>query len=88
MYVWLIIFVVPINAFVNPLLYTFTTPKYRSVLTSKNKFKISYSISGKSLTIHYLNLKAPHLLLIVNYMLILMFLMLFVASTLRFCIDP
>uniref|UniRef100_A0A2S2Q8Z6 Relaxin receptor 2 n=1 Tax=Sipha flava TaxID=143950 RepID=A0A2S2Q8Z6_9HEMI len=45
-YVWLIIFVVPINAFVNPLLYTFTTPKYRSVITSKKIFKIPYSING------------------------------------------
>jgi hypothetical protein len=56
--VWLIIFVVPINAFVNPLLYTFTTPKYRSVITSKKIFKIPYSINGEFLTIYYFNLKA------------------------------
>lgn len=49
MYGWVIVFVVPINALVNPLLYTFTTPKYRNILTSKNIFKIPKrdSNSGK-----------------------------------------
>ncbi|CAH1732635.1 relaxin receptor 2-like [Aphis gossypii] len=45
MYVWLIIFVVPINALVNPILYTFTTPKNIKVLTLKNIFKNIYSSS-------------------------------------------
>ncbi|XP_050527961.1 relaxin receptor 2 [Daktulosphaira vitifoliae] len=39
LYGWVVVFIVPINALVNPLLYTFTTPKYRNVLTSKNVFK-------------------------------------------------
>ncbi|KAL5238117.1 hypothetical protein ACI65C_005527, partial [Semiaphis heraclei] len=46
MYVWLIIFVVPINALVNPLLYTFTTPKYITAVTSKNIFKMTYRDSS------------------------------------------
>ncbi|XP_025191279.1 relaxin receptor 2-like [Melanaphis sacchari] len=46
MYVWLIIFVVPINALVNPLLYTFTTPKYMTAVTSKNIFKMTYRYSS------------------------------------------
>ncbi|KAJ6635117.1 Relaxin receptor 1, partial [Pseudolycoriella hygida] len=29
-YAWLVVFVLPLNSAVNPLLYTFTTPKYRS----------------------------------------------------------
>jgi len=40
MYGWIIVFVVPINALVNPLLYTFTTPKYRNAITSLNIFKM------------------------------------------------
>ncbi|KAG4074711.1 hypothetical protein HA402_008809 [Bradysia odoriphaga] len=31
-YAWLVVFVLPLNAAVNPLLYTFTTPKYRAQL--------------------------------------------------------
>lgn len=52
-YGWVIVFVVPINALVNPLLYTFTTPKYRNMLTSKKIFKLPYrdSSSGKRLQI-------------------------------------
>lgn len=29
MYAWLVVFILPLNSAVNPLLYTFTTPKYR-----------------------------------------------------------
>lgn len=32
MYAWLVVFVLPLNSAVNPLLYTFTTPKYRAQL--------------------------------------------------------
>lgn len=39
-YAWLMVFVLPLNSAINPLLYTFTTPKYRKqVLTNGwNKF--------------------------------------------------
>lgn len=40
MYGWVIVFVMPINALVNPLLYTFTTPKYRNAITSLNIFRV------------------------------------------------
>ena len=30
--VWVVVFVVPINAAVDPILYTFTTPKFRLIL--------------------------------------------------------
>ncbi|XP_050439056.1 relaxin receptor 2 [Adelges cooleyi] len=39
LYGWVVVFIVPINALVNPLLYTFTTPKYRNILTARNIFK-------------------------------------------------
>ncbi|KAF5285269.1 hypothetical protein FQR65_LT13283 [Abscondita terminalis] len=32
LYAWLVVFVLPINSAINPILYTFTTPKYRSKL--------------------------------------------------------
>lgn len=35
MYAWLVIFVLPLNSAVNPLLYTFTTPKYRNQIKNK-----------------------------------------------------
>lgn len=39
-YAWLVVFVLPLNSAVNPLLYTFTTPKYRNqvLLRGWNKF--------------------------------------------------
>ncbi|CAI6356912.1 unnamed protein product [Macrosiphum euphorbiae] len=45
-YVWIIIFVVPINALANPLLYTFTTPKFITAVTSKNIFKMTHRNSS------------------------------------------
>uniref|UniRef100_A0A2S2P9Y0 G-protein coupled receptor n=1 Tax=Schizaphis graminum TaxID=13262 RepID=A0A2S2P9Y0_SCHGA len=50
MYVWLIIFVVPINALVNPLLYTFTTPKYITAVASKKFFKMTYRYSSSEMS--------------------------------------
>ncbi|XP_060847217.1 relaxin receptor 2-like [Rhopalosiphum padi] len=50
LYVWLIIFVVPINALVNPLLYTFTTPKYITAVTSTNFFKMTYRYSSSEMS--------------------------------------
>lgn len=40
LYAWLVVFVMPLNSAVNPLLYTFTTPKYRNqvLLRGWNKF--------------------------------------------------
>jgi len=55
MYVWLIIFVVPINALVNPILYTFTAPKNIKVLTLKNIFKNIYSSSGNLIKYYKIN---------------------------------
>lgn len=39
-YAWLVVFILPLNSAVNPLLYTFTTPKYRNqvLLRGWNKF--------------------------------------------------
>ncbi|KAL9887597.1 leucine-rich repeat-containing G protein-coupled receptor 3 isoform 2-T2 [Glossina fuscipes fuscipes] len=35
-YAWLVVFVLPLNSAINPLLYTFTTPKYRNQILSHN----------------------------------------------------
>lgn len=34
-YAWIIIFVLPLNSAINPLLYTFTTPRYRDRIVTK-----------------------------------------------------
>ncbi|KAL9872967.1 leucine-rich repeat-containing G protein-coupled receptor 3 isoform 4-T4 [Glossina fuscipes fuscipes] len=39
-YAWLVVFVLPLNSAINPLLYTFTTPKYRNQILSHNWKKI------------------------------------------------
>lgn len=36
MYAWLVVFVLPLNSAVNPFLYTFTTPKYRTKIVQRN----------------------------------------------------
>lgn len=64
MYVWLVIFVVPINALVNPLLYTFTTPKYITTITSKNVFMMTYRDSNIGKHLQYLNLNDLKLIIV------------------------
>ncbi|VVC36523.1 Hypothetical protein CINCED_3A003546 [Cinara cedri] len=57
-YGWVIIFIVPINAWVNPLLYTFTTPKYRKIITLKSMFKTHHE-SRKTIKRYSIN-ETPH----------------------------
>ncbi|KAI8046332.1 hypothetical protein M5D96_002534 [Drosophila gunungcola] len=40
-YAWLVVFVLPLNSAVNPLLYTFTTPKYRNQIFLRGWKKIT-----------------------------------------------
>ncbi|XP_065371042.1 relaxin receptor 2 [Calliphora vicina] len=40
-YAWLVVFILPLNSAVNPLLYTFTTPKYRNQILSRGWKKIT-----------------------------------------------
>lgn len=42
-YAWLVVFVLPLNSAVNPLLYTFTTPKYRNQILGRNWKKFTWS---------------------------------------------
>lgn len=50
-YAWIIIFVLPLNAAVNPLLYTFSTPKYRDQILanfSKTSFHKKESVTNSN----------------------------------------
>ncbi|XP_055912974.1 relaxin receptor 1-like [Eupeodes corollae] len=55
-YAWLVIFILPLNSAVNPLLYTFTTPKYRKQIllrgwqkfTSRKKMEASATGTGSN----------------------------------------
>ncbi|XP_034485945.1 relaxin receptor 2 [Drosophila innubila] len=40
-YAWLVVFILPLNSAVNPLLYTFTTPKYRNQILLRGWKKIT-----------------------------------------------
>uniref|UniRef100_A0A1I8Q2L5 G-protein coupled receptors family 1 profile domain-containing protein n=1 Tax=Stomoxys calcitrans TaxID=35570 RepID=A0A1I8Q2L5_STOCA len=40
-YAWLVVFILPLNSAVNPLLYTFTTPKYRNQVLMRGWKKIT-----------------------------------------------
>ncbi|XP_049303924.1 relaxin receptor 2 [Bactrocera dorsalis] len=40
-YAWLVVFILPLNSAVNPLLYTFTTPKYRNQILMRGWKKIT-----------------------------------------------
>lgn len=44
LYAWLVVFILPLNSAINPLLYTFTTPKYRDkfVCGTGNWYKIKW----------------------------------------------
>ncbi|XP_037942709.1 relaxin receptor 2-like [Teleopsis dalmanni] len=55
-YAWLVVFILPLNSAVNPLLYTFTTPKYRNQILLRGWKKITarrrpYPLSGMATTI-------------------------------------
>uniref|UniRef100_T1H2V7 G-protein coupled receptors family 1 profile domain-containing protein n=1 Tax=Megaselia scalaris TaxID=36166 RepID=T1H2V7_MEGSC len=42
-YAWLVVFILPLNSAINPLLYTFTTPKYRNQILGRNWKKFTWS---------------------------------------------
>lgn len=44
LHAWIVIFILPVNSAVNPLLYTFTTPKFREKL-NENWFKKFCNVS-------------------------------------------
>lgn len=37
---WLVVFIIPLNSAINPLLYTFTTPKYRNQILMRGWYKL------------------------------------------------
>ncbi|XP_077287759.1 leucine-rich repeat-containing G protein-coupled receptor 3 [Arctopsyche grandis] len=45
-YAWMLVFILPLNSAVNPVLYTFTTPKYRDHLTFKWHYSANRSSNG------------------------------------------
>ncbi|XP_011869599.1 PREDICTED: relaxin receptor 1 isoform X2 [Vollenhovia emeryi] len=47
LHAWIVIFILPVNSAVNPLLYTFTTPKFRERLNEGWFGKVRSCISGK-----------------------------------------
>ncbi|XP_015594570.1 relaxin receptor 2 isoform X2 [Cephus cinctus] len=50
LHAWVVIFIVPVNSAVNPLLYTFTTPKFRERLGEEWFRKIRDRFTGKNST--------------------------------------
>lgn len=65
-YAWLVVFILPLNSAVNPLLYTFTTPKYRNQVLLRGWHKFTSrrrtegsgnSNPGKDQSKHSLTLK-------------------------------
>lgn len=48
LHAWVVIFILPVNSAVNPLLYTFTTPKFREKLHDEWFRKMHNCVTRKS----------------------------------------
>lgn len=49
-FAWLVVVILPINSAINPLLYTFTTPKYRDRFFSRNLYRMIWTMRTEATT--------------------------------------